>query len=56
VSKCFRGVAQSVHASDHHATLHGVVFDILVGSEHGVGFAAVFVSFPMMIAGWLAEP
>ena len=25
--------AQSIHASDHHATLHGVVFDILVGSE-----------------------
>jgi hypothetical protein len=25
-----------------HATLHGVVFDILVGSEHSVGLAAVF--------------
>ena len=34
--------AQSIHASDHHATLHGVVFDILVGSEHRVGLAAVF--------------
>src|SRR5712691_7096656 len=33
--------AQSIHASDHHATLHGVVFDILVGSEHRVGLAAV---------------
>jgi hypothetical protein len=42
VSKCFRGLAQSIHASDHHATLHGVVFDILVGSEHRVGLAAVF--------------
>src|ERR1700682_6278193 len=40
VSKCFRGLAQSIHASDHHATLHGVVFDILVGSEHRVGLAA----------------
>jgi hypothetical protein len=27
------GIAQSIHASDHHATLHGVVFDILVGSQ-----------------------
>src|SRR6266481_1805667 len=26
----FAGIAQSIHASDHHATLHGVVFDILV--------------------------
>jgi hypothetical protein len=42
VSKCFRGVAQSIHASDHHATLHGVVFDILVGSERRVGLAAIF--------------
>jgi hypothetical protein len=33
VSKCFRGIAQGIDASDHHATLHGVVFDILVGSE-----------------------
>jgi cytochrome c len=37
----FAGFAQSIHASDHHATLHGVVFDILVGSEHRVGLAAV---------------
>ncbi len=28
----FAGIAQSIHASDRHATLHGVVFDILVGS------------------------
>src|SRR6266446_5576268 len=42
VSKCFRGIAQSIHASDHHATLHGVVFDILVGSTSRVGLAAVF--------------
>jgi hypothetical protein len=42
VSKCFRGIAQSIHASDHQATLHGVVFDILVGSESRVGLAAVF--------------
>jgi hypothetical protein len=25
----FAGFAQSIHASDRHATLHGVVFDIL---------------------------
>ena len=37
----FAGIAQSIHASDHHATLHGVVFDILVGSVHRVGLAAV---------------
>jgi hypothetical protein len=42
VSKCFRGIAQSIHARDHHATLHGVVFDILVESESRVGLAAVF--------------
>src|ERR1700716_1125677 len=41
VSKCFRAIAQSIHASDHHATLHGVVFDILVGSGHRVGLAAL---------------
>ncbi len=34
VSKCLRGVAQ---AGDRQATLHGVVFDILVGSENHVG-------------------
>ena len=33
----FAGIAQSIDASDHHATLHGVVFDILVGSENRVG-------------------
>ena len=33
----FAGIAQSIHASDHQATLHGVVFDILVGSESRVG-------------------
>ena len=38
----FAGFAQSIHASDHLATLHGVVFDILVGSESRVGLAAVF--------------
>jgi len=32
-------------------SLHGVVFDILVGSEDGVGLAA---AFPEVIAGWLA--
>jgi hypothetical protein len=51
VSKCFR--KQSIHAGDPTVTLHGVVFDILVGSENRVGLAAVF---PEMIAGWLAEP
>jgi len=29
----FAGFAQGIDASDHHATLHGVVFDILVESE-----------------------
>ena len=29
----FAGIAQSIHASDRQATLHGVVFDILVGSQ-----------------------
>jgi hypothetical protein len=38
----FVGFAQGIHASDHHATLHGVVFDILVESESRVGLAAVF--------------
>ena len=38
----FAGFAQSIHASDHLATLHGVVFDILVGSESRVGLTAVF--------------
>ena len=33
----FAGIAQSIHASDHHATLHGVVSDILVGSQSRVG-------------------
>jgi hypothetical protein len=37
----FRGIAQSIHAGTTKATLHGVVFDILVGSEHCVGLAAV---------------
>ena len=32
----FAGFAQGIDASDHHATLHGVVFDILVGSESRV--------------------
>jgi len=32
----FAGIAQSIDASDHHATLHGVVFDILVGSQSRV--------------------
>src|SRR5882757_11277857 len=27
----FAGIAQGIHASDRRATLHGVVFDILVG-------------------------
>jgi hypothetical protein len=38
----FAGFAQSIHVADHHATLHGVVFDILVGSESRAGHAAVF--------------
>ncbi len=43
MSKCFRGRDRSKHPCQrHHATLHGVVFDILVGSEHRVGLAAVF--------------
>ena len=42
VSKCFRGDRSKHPGRDHHATLHGVVFDILVGSENRVGLAAVF--------------
>jgi hypothetical protein len=42
VSNVFVGFAQSIQASDYQATLHGVVFDILVASEHRVGLAAVF--------------
>jgi len=42
VSKCFRGIGQSIHASDTMVTLHGVVFDILVGSEDRARLAAVF--------------
>src|SRR5438552_2539669 len=34
VSKCFRKAVQKIHAGDRQATLHGVVFDILVGSEN----------------------
>jgi hypothetical protein len=37
VSNVFAGIAQSIHAGDRQATLHGVVFDILVGSERRVG-------------------
>jgi hypothetical protein len=33
----FAKFAQSIHAGGHHATLHGVVFDILVGSETHAG-------------------
>jgi hypothetical protein len=33
----FAGIDKSVHASDRYATLHGVVFDILVGSQSRVG-------------------
>jgi hypothetical protein len=36
VSKCFRGIAA---ARDHKATLHGVVFGILVGSENRLALA-----------------
>jgi hypothetical protein len=49
----FVGIAQSIHASDRHATLHGVVFDILVGSESR---RPLRLSFPLMIAAWLAKP
>jgi hypothetical protein len=38
----FARIAQGIHARDHHAALHGVVFDILVGSKSRVGLAAVF--------------
>jgi hypothetical protein len=33
--------------------LHGVVFDILIGASTA---SALPLSFPMIIAGWLAEP
>src|SRR6266850_4221633 len=38
----FAGIAQSVHASDRHATLHGVVFDILLEARAASALAAVF--------------
>jgi hypothetical protein len=37
-----------IRAGDRQATLHGVVFDILVGSDHSAGLAAA--------KAWLAEP
>ncbi len=39
VSKCFRRDSSKHPCQRHHATLHGVVFDILVGSENHVGSA-----------------
>src|SRR5712675_439074 len=47
----FAGFAQSIHASDHHATLHGVVFDILVGSESRVGPCGC-VAAPRVALSW----
>jgi hypothetical protein len=47
----FAGIAQSIHASDHHATLHGVVFDILVGSESRVGPCGC-VAAPRVALSW----
>ncbi|MEH2522944.1 MULTISPECIES: hypothetical protein [unclassified Bradyrhizobium] len=46
MSKGFEGIAQSIHADDHNPTLHGVVFDILVGASTA---SALRLSFPMMI-------
>jgi len=40
VSKRFR--RQSIHAGDPVVSLHGVVFDILIGSENRFELAAVF--------------
>jgi len=40
----FAGFAQSIHAGGHHATLHGVVFDILVGSVLGRGAGSIHVA------------
>ena len=40
----FAGFAQSIDASGHHATLHGVVFDILVGSVLGRGAGSIHVA------------
>jgi hypothetical protein len=54
VSNVFAGIAQSIHASDRHATLHGVVFDILVGSQSRVGPCGCLSR--LMIAAWLAKP
>jgi hypothetical protein len=39
----FAGFAQSILASDHLPTLHGVVFDILVGTENRVGVAPAWL-------------
>jgi hypothetical protein len=47
----FAGFAQSIHASDHHATLHGVVFDILVESESRVGPCGC-VAAPRVALSW----
>src|SRR5712675_950829 len=47
----FAGFAQSIHASAHHATLHGVVFDILVGSESRVGPCGC-VAAPRVALSW----
>jgi len=42
----FAGFAQSIHASGHHATLHGVVFDILAGSVLDRGAGSIHVAQP----------
>src|SRR5882672_10316498 len=47
----FAGFAQSIPASDHHATLHGVVFDILVESESRVGPCGC-VAAPRVALSW----
>jgi hypothetical protein len=43
MSKYFCGTGQNIHASDTIVTLHGVVFDILVGSEQRGSFACAWL-------------
>jgi len=61
VSKCFRRIRSKHPCQRHHATLHGVVFDILVGSENHVGSAVPVpqpgaVRNPMILKGDVPSP
>jgi oligopeptide/dipeptide ABC transporter ATP-binding protein len=61
VSKCFRRIRSKHPCQRHHATLHGVVFDILVGSENHVGSAVPVpqpgaARTPMILKGDVPSP